>query len=52
MKASEAPILETWKLCDFGLGFILEGSAKPVTYAGTHAYKPPVREFPVLYYFS
>ncbi|KAL8733971.1 MAG: hypothetical protein Q9166_001732 [cf. Caloplaca sp. 2 TL-2023] len=33
--------LEALKLCDFGVSFILEGSAKPTTYAGTPQYKPP-----------
>ena len=44
LRVSEAEdYLEDFKLCDFGMIFILEGTNKPQTYAGTKAYKPPVR---------
>ena len=44
LRASEAESsLEELKLSDFGMSFILEGTNKPETYAGTKAYKPPVK---------
>lgn len=44
LRASEAEnYLEEFKLCDFGMCFILEGINKPQTYAGTKEYRPPVR---------
>ena len=35
--------LETLKLCDFGLAFVVEGSKKAKSYAGTRQYMAPVK---------